>query len=288
MPRHIVCMSFDVDIFSGFLSRGLTSPTPVSRGEFGLVGLRRILKLLKVSGTPASFFMPGTMIETFPEAAHSILEAGHELGHHGWSHVPPANLSRDKEEADLVRANETIERVSGRPARGYRSPSWDLSPHTIELLLKHGFFYESSMMGDDHSPYYARTGDEILLDEPCRLGRPTSLIEMPISWTTDDHPHFEFFRTQTHLMPGLQNADNVLGNWVEDFLYMKRTEDWGILTYTCHPYVIGRGHRMTMLEKLLQRLREEGAVFLTMEDAAREFAERSQLAADEVASRKNL
>ena len=280
MPRHIVCMSFDVDIFSGFLSRGLTSPTPVSRGEFGLIGLKRILKLLKDTGIPASFFMPGTMIETFPQAADSIVEAGHELGHHGWSHVPPANLSPEKEEADLIRANETIQRVSGQRARGYRSPSWDLSPHTVDLLLKHGFFYESSMMGDDHSPYYARTGDQIELDEPCRLGRPTSLIEMPISWTTDDHPHFEFFRTQTHLMPGLQNADNVLGNWIEDFLYMKRTEDWGVLTYTCHPYVIGRGHRMNMLEKLLGRLQREGAAFMTMEDAAREFAERSPAAVE--------
>lgn len=275
MPRHIVCLSFDVDIFSGFLSRGLTSPTPVSRGEFGLIGLKRILALLKKNEISASFFMPGTMIETFPAAAGSIVEAGHELGHHGWSHVPPASLSAEKEEADLVRANETIERVSGQKARGYRSPSWDLSEVTVELLLKYGFMYESSMMGDDHSPYYARKGDVIELDEPCRLGEPSGLIEMPISWTTDDHPHFEFFRTQTHLMPGLQNADNVLGNWVNDFLYMKRTEEWGVLTYTCHPYVIGRGHRMIMLEKLIDRLRAEGAVFVTMEAAAKEFAERS-------------
>ena len=274
MPRHIVCLSFDVDIFSGFLSRGMASPTPVSRGEFGLIGLKRILALLKRFDIPATFFMPGTMIETYPAAAASIVEAGYELGHHGWSHVPPAGLSPEKEEADLVRANETIQRVSGKKARGYRSPSWDLSPHTVDLLLKHGFFYESSMMGDDHSPYYARTGDEIEMDEPCRLGRPTKLIEMPISWTTDDHPHFEFFRTPTYLMPGLQNADNVLGNWINDFLSMKQIEEWGVLTYTCHPYVIGRGHRMMMLEKLVERLSSEGAVFMTMEDAAREFAER--------------
>jgi hypothetical protein len=37
-----------------------------------------------------------------------------------------------------------------------------------------------------------------------------------------------------------------------------------------HPYVIGRGHRMLALEDLVDRLIKEGAVFATMEDAARE------------------
>jgi peptidoglycan/xylan/chitin deacetylase (PgdA/CDA1 family) len=146
------------------------------------------------------------------------------------------------------------------------------------LLLEHGFLYDSSMMGDDYQPYRARSGDEILLDEPCRFGAPTKLIEMPISWTLDDYPHFEFVRTTTAVLPGLMNANAVLGNWVDDFAYMQRECDWGILTYTCHPFVIGRGHRMLMLERLILRLIEGGAVFRTMEDAAREWDERSRAA----------
>ena len=49
---------------------------------------------------------------------------------------------------------------------------------------------------------------------------------------------------------------------------MKSLTDWGILNYTFHPFVIGRGHRMVVLEKLLRTLAEEGATFLAMEDAA--------------------
>jgi len=49
---------------------------------------------------------------------------------------------------------------------------------------------------------------------------------------------------------------------------MTRCTDWGIITYTCHPYVIGRGHRMLMLERFIDRLRDLGAVFMSMEDAA--------------------
>jgi peptidoglycan/xylan/chitin deacetylase (PgdA/CDA1 family) len=151
-----------------------------------------------------------------------------------------------------------------------------LSPHTVELLLAHGFVYESSMMGDDYTPYHARRGDQIRLEEPCVWGAQTKLIEMPISWTLDDYPHFEFVRTPNYVMQGLMNAQGVLQNWIDDFLYLQQTLEWGVLTYTMHPYVIGRGHRMMMLEKLISRLREGRAVFLTMEEAAGEFRERNR------------
>ena len=55
---------------------------------------------------------------------------------------------------------------------------------------------------------------------------------------------------------------------------MRKTETWGVLTYTFHPFVIGRGHRMIILEKLIQKLIDVGAIFTTMGAAAQEFLER--------------
>jgi hypothetical protein len=51
---------------------------------------------------------------------------------------------------------------------------------------------------------------------------------------------------------------------------MQQSVDWGVLTYTMHPYVIGRGYRMLALEGLLKDLMGAGAVFMTMEQAAAE------------------
>ncbi|TMH81260.1 MAG: polysaccharide deacetylase [Betaproteobacteria bacterium] len=253
----------------------MTTPTPVSRGEFGVIGATRILALLKKHGIPATWFIPGHTLETYPEACLRVLEAGHEIGHHGWTHVPPASLSREQEEAELARANEQIKKLTGRYARGYRSPSWDLSPHSVELLLEHGFYYESSMMGNDYSPYRVRLGDRIELQKPAVFGKESRLIEMPVSWSLDDYPHFEFVRTQNAVLPGLQNAGGVLANWIDDFLYLKRDTEWGIITYTFHPFVIGRGHRMMALERLIDRLAAEGAEFMRMDAAAESFDERS-------------
>ena len=79
-------------------------------------------------------------------------------------------------------------------------------------------------------------------------------------------------------MPGLQSARAVMQNWHDEFLYMKKSVDWGILTYTMHPYVIGRGYRMLALEGLIEKLIAGGAVFMTMDEAARE-AERKMFGA---------
>lgn len=274
MSEHLVCLTFDFDAMTGLVARGLKTPTPVSRGEFGAIAADRILALLARYGIPSSWFIPGTVIATYPDHCRRVVDAGHEVGNHGWTHVPPANLSPDKEEEGLLRASEAIEKLTGRWPAGYRSPSWDLSPVTIDLLLKHNFSYDSSMMGHDYRPYFARRNDVIPDDEPIQFGEVTKLVELPISWSLDDFPHFEFLRQANSLLPGLANARLVLENYVADFEYMTRIMDWGVLIYTFHPYVIGRGHRMIMLEQLIQALMERSARFVTMEEAAKAFVGR--------------
>lgn len=275
MANHIVCLTFDFDVMSGHIARGRTTPTPISRGEFGIVGADRILSLLKSQEISSTWFIPGFTIETYPEACMQVVEGSHEIAHHGWTHVPPDSLDLDQEEAEMILANEAIETLCGRRAQGYRSPAWDLSPHTLDLLVKHGFFYESSMMGHDYLPYRVRQQDVIKLHEPMQFGEETSLIEMPISWSQDDHPHFEMRNDLRR--SGHRNATSVMENWIDDFVYMTRYTDWGIITYTCHPYVIGRGHRMLMLERFVTKLRTLGAEFMTMDNAARLYDERYPL-----------
>ncbi|TNE35991.1 MAG: polysaccharide deacetylase [Alphaproteobacteria bacterium] len=270
MTKHITCLTFDFDGVSSWSVNGQATPTMLSRGEFGGVGALRVLDLLKERGIKSTWFIPGVTIETYPEICERVVAEGHEVGHHGWSHVPPAKFTREEEAEELAKGNAAIRRLTGQKARGYRSPSWDLSPHSVELLLAEGFIYDSSMMGDDYTPYYARQGDVIHRDGRVEFGAPSALLEMPISWSTDDFPHFEYLRSKSGGLPGLRASSAVLENWLGDFEYMRRF-DWGILTYTCHPLCIGRGHRMLMLEKLIDGLAAGKAEFLTVEEAVAEY-----------------
>ncbi len=271
MAKHYVCLTFDHDNASGAIARNMMSPTMISRGDFGIVATQRLLKLLADYDLKTTWFIPGHTIESYPSCTEAVFQAGHEIGHHGWTHRLPVTMSREEEEEELVRGNEAIVKLTGQKARGYRSPAWDLSPHSIELLLKHGFVYDSSLMGHDYLPYQARENDEVSLLEPIVYGADSTLVEMPISWSLDDYPAFEYLRTPQYLQPGLMNAGLVLENWLDDFDYMKQQYDWGILTYTFHPHVIGRGHRMLMLEKLIKKLDKAGATFITMEEGVAKY-----------------
>src|SRR3989475_8989916 len=86
---HIVCLTFDFDTQSGFIARGMTTATALSRGEFGLVGARRILSLLKAHGLRATWFIPGFTIESHPGACAAVVRVGHEEPRHSWAPGPP-------------------------------------------------------------------------------------------------------------------------------------------------------------------------------------------------------
>ena len=111
MKQHIVCLTYDFDTQSGFIARGLTTPTPISRGEFGVVGARRILDFLQRMGIPSTWFVPGFTIESYPQACERIVAEGHEIGHHSWAHIVPASQTLEEESADFDRAQEEIGRA---------------------------------------------------------------------------------------------------------------------------------------------------------------------------------
>ena len=279
MPRHIACMTFDFDALSLPIAKGTITPTPLSRGEFGLVGIERIRRLLKAHRITATIFVPGHTIESFPDAVRALVEDGHEIACHGWTHRRPSALTQEEERDELVRAGAAIERISGRQPKGYRSPAWDLSQHTLDLLLELGYAYDSSLMGHDHLPYRPRKGDAVPLLEPATFGTAVDLIEIPVSWSLDDYPHFEWSVTSGGaLNQGLASWRAVLENWTADFDYMATTHDWGVITYTFHPFVSGRGHRMMAMEALIRHLRDGGAAFATLAEVASEAGDRLERA----------
>jgi peptidoglycan-N-acetylglucosamine deacetylase len=275
-PASTVCLTFDFDAISLWIGPfAARSPSMISRGEFGAVGCERILRLLEREGLPATFFVTGHTAETYPDLVRAIAAAGHEIGHHGYLHENPLALeSPEREREVLQRGLEALDRVAGVRPVGYRSPSWDNSPWTIELLLEQGFRYESSLMGNDYTPYWCRVGDIIQPNGPYLFGNEVDLVEMPVSWILDDFPHFEYvtLREAGINRPGLSAPSTVEEIWRDDFTFMRREVPAGVFTLTMHPQVIGRGHRMLMLERLIGWMREHpGTQFSTLGAAAEAF-----------------
>jgi peptidoglycan/xylan/chitin deacetylase (PgdA/CDA1 family) len=269
VPRSTVCLSFDFDALSVWFGFERTTPAMLNRGEFGArVGVPRVLDLLARHGVDATFFVPGHTVDSFPRETEAILERGHEVAHHSYAHVDPSRQSPDEERSDMERGLGALERIGVRPL-GYRSPSADLSEATLELVEEHGFVYDSSLMTDDFRPFHPRIGDSVSRDEPLVRGRESTVWELPMCFELDDWPHFQFnFEPPRH---GLAAPSAVLEIWQGELEWMDANVDGGVLTACMHPQVIGRAHRIAMLDAFIAVAVRLGARFRTLGDVATEL-----------------
>jgi peptidoglycan/xylan/chitin deacetylase (PgdA/CDA1 family) len=93
------------------------TPGILSRGEYGArVGVPRLLDLLERYELPATFFIPGHTVDSYPELVREIASRGHEIGHHGYLHENPTLFGDDEaaERAMYQRGIDTIQRVTGK------------------------------------------------------------------------------------------------------------------------------------------------------------------------------
>ena len=259
--RCVVYISFDIDGPSGMMNRNPEVEhkiSTMSMGEYGpRVGAPRILDLFAKYGLATSFYIPGWVAERHPKLLERIVADGHEVGHHGYMHEPPATLSRDEEAAVLDHGIEIISGITGSPPLGYRSPSWELTEHSLRLMAERGIVYDSSLMADD-VPYFVGEPDQ-------------RLVELPIHWSMDDYPHFGFFPGDPNrLMASPDHVFNVFASAFED-----QYERGGLFALTLHPYISGRPGRLTVVERLIKHIQGfAGVRFMRGIDIATEFQAR--------------
>jgi len=266
VPDSTVCLSFDFDALSVWLAYDRVTPAMLNRGEYGArVGVPRILDLLDGHGLKATFFVPGHTVESFRDETEAIVAGGHEVAHHSYAHVDPSGQSYDEERADMERAWAVLEGIGVRPL-GFRSPSADLSASTLELVEELGFLYDSSLMTDDYRPFRPRIGDRVSRESPLERGRDAGFWELPMCFELDDWVHFQF--NFDPYRKGGAPPSHVLEIWRAEFDWMDEHVDGGVLTICMHPQVIGRGHRIGMLDELIGHCLDAGARFERMGDVA--------------------
>ena len=289
MAKEILCaFGIDVDAVAGWLGSygGEDSPDDISRGLFaGEVGTPRLLKLFERAGLKTTWFIPGHSIETFPEQTQMVVEAGHEIGMHGYSHENPIAMTPEQEEEVLVKCIGLIEEVCGRRPTGYVAPWWEFSNVTNELLLKHGIKYDHSLMHHDFEPYYVRVGDSWTQIDyskkaqdwmvPLERGEETDLIEIPASWYLDDLPPMMFIKKSPNCTASSTRATSRRSGATSS-TGSTASYDYAVFAMTIHPDVSGRPQVLLMLERMIEHISgHDGVRWCTFDEIADDFARRA-------------
>jgi peptidoglycan-N-acetylglucosamine deacetylase len=224
---------------------------PISMGRYGpTVAVPRILDTYRRLGLKQSFFIPAWCMEQYPHAVDAILKDGHEIGHHGLIHEDPVETRGRKQQLAFEQALAVHKKRVGKLPRGYRAPVYNVTQQVIDLLIKHGFLYDSSLMADD-IPYAMQT-------------RKGLLWEAPVHWGTDDWPPFAHYAEIGYMMPVKGPSEGLQSFWEE---FDAQYEAGGMWIGIWHPFLTGRLARWRQVEQWLgATLRTKKVWFATLED----------------------
>jgi len=210
----------------------------LSQGRYGAnVGVAKILDTLEEAGLPGTFFVPGWTAENHTGRVEMIVRAGHEIGHHSYSHRW-AGDSPDREAEEMEKGLEALKRTVGVAPKGYRSPAGEVGENLFHLLNEHGFLYDSSLL-DHINPYRHKMSDG-------SKGR----IELPWHWSLDDAP-FALFSIKNP-RPIFTN-EHVLKIFQDEFREIYRWR--GLFDLTMHPQVTRRPSRVALLREMIAFIR---------------------------------
>lgn len=248
--RCAVAMAFDLDGPTGsdMLSGCIWDrPQFFTQGAYGpWRGVDRILRVLDEFEIPATFFVPGWVVEIWPDLCQRILSDGHEIANHGYKHEKFWDLSDREQCAVIDHSQEVFQRYLGVSAKGFRTPSGDWTEETPGLLVKRGFVYSSSLRGDD---------------SPFTIEGSGGLIEIPARSALDDYTATAYTVDSNWPSGGdrIASYPSTMKRWVREFEgYL---QFGGVMSTIFHPKVSGSPGKVQILRGLLKRMRQEDDVW---------------------------
>jgi peptidoglycan-N-acetylglucosamine deacetylase len=257
--RIAVNLGVDFDAQSLWLGAfNMPTPAMMARGEFGAkVGVPRILELFERFGIKSTFFIPGHTVDTFTDACRQVAEHGHELGHHGYYHENPTMIDAETERRLMEMALASFDQQLGVRPRGYRSPYWDYSESTLDLVEELGFSYDSSLMARDLVPYRPQRW-QVNWERASVAGPASRVLEIPVNWYLDDFPVFAYVGG---VQTGQQDTDTFLRRWRDIFDYGYERVEGACFASTVHPQIIGQAHHMLAFERLIEHIASKDDVW---------------------------
>jgi len=210
--------------------------------EYGSrAGVWRLLRLFDELDVKVTVFAVAMALERNPAVAEALVAAGHEIASHGWRWIDYHGVPEEQERADMVRAIESIRRMTGQRPLGWYTGR--LSVNTRRLVVAEGgFLYDADAYNDD-LPYWVQES-----------GRPHLIV--PYTLDVND---MKFATAQ-----GFNQGQDffLYARDAFDALYAEGVSAPKMMSVGLHTRLIGRPGRIGALRQFLQHVRAHADVWI--------------------------
>jgi polysaccharide deacetylase family protein (PEP-CTERM system associated) len=144
--------------------------------------MERLLLLLDGCGVKATFFVQGKVAEAFPGLVASLVEQGHEVQAHGYSHRPLYSMDRVALRSEVERAKKTVEDAAGTPVTAFRAQDFSILRENLwalEVLSEVGYRTDSSIFPMRSRRYGVPRWE--VAPHHVRLPGGQTLLEVPVA-----------------------------------------------------------------------------------------------------------
>jgi peptidoglycan/xylan/chitin deacetylase (PgdA/CDA1 family) len=187
MGKAMTVFNFTVDLEPWPLNPSAQSSKKLSQQavENSWVGARNISILLGEKNVRATFFVTAMMAGNDRAALKEIAGAGHEIGSHGFLHIPLTGASQSILRQEIQMSAETLHSLSGCKVRGFRAPYCLIDAETFSYLEEERYQYDSSILPTWIPGRYRRFSYPTFPYRPSRVDLGvrggSSIIEIPLS-----------------------------------------------------------------------------------------------------------
>lgn len=188
-------------------------PAPVYRGHsdkpmvsfvinvaWGNEYLPDMLATFKKHNISSTFFLEGNWVKKNPDLAKIIVDAGHEVGNHSYSHPDMKKITSERARAEIIKTNEVIEATTGRKIKWFAPPSGSYNDETVKIAdeLKLG----TIMWTVDTIDWQKPTPDVLINRVMGKIGNGSMILMHPTATTAKSMDRLITLIEEKHLKIG--------------------------------------------------------------------------------------
>jgi peptidoglycan/xylan/chitin deacetylase (PgdA/CDA1 family) len=216
------------------------------------VGVWRLFEIFEDLEIPVTVLMNAEVIDNYPRIVEHVLAKNWCILPQGMNNNSPGHsqLDIDAERKLIASTVGKFKQHTGKPPHGWKTPNFDISPETYNLVLESGIKYTVDWVNDEQ-PYWYETPKG-------------KLLHVPYSLECND-----YYLCLDSQLPGPQYAQAVEDQFEQ--LWDDAGQTGRVMPIALHSFISGQPMRAKYVRQYLERIKAKDQVWITTSDAIYDY-----------------